>query len=101
MITGAIKALFKEAAKVLLSGRDDEPKPQKRKAKGGDTEGFGTAARVIMLRDDRLPEFSSSTTNYLFATLDWLNPFHNEHDNFVDIGNTLENPHSDFPALDL
>jgi hypothetical protein len=47
------------------------------------------------------PEAVADATGDLFATLDWLNPFHNEADNFPDIDNDYDNSHASLASLDL
>jgi hypothetical protein len=85
-----------------LGRDDDEPQPQ-RKRKSGETEkGFHMAARATNARAGMEPDVYAAATGYLFATLDWLNPFHNTADNFAEIDNSFDHSHSKFPTtLDL
>jgi hypothetical protein len=100
-ITGAIKQLFRPAAKAITGG-EDEPQPQPKKRKSGETEkGFNMAARAATVSNGLVPDAYAAATGYLFATLDWLNPFHNAADNFAEIDNSFDNSHSSFPTLDL
>ena len=102
-IAGAIKALFKDAVKALTGRDDDEPQPDTRRHKSGETEkGFGMAANAITrVADTTPPDAYAAATGTLFATLDWLNPFHNKADNFPDMDNSFGNSHASFPSLDL
>jgi hypothetical protein len=81
-IAGAIKGLFKAAAK-MLACPDDEPKPSR---KSGDTEkGFGMAAKAIMRRVAETESYAAAR-GYLSDTLDWLNLWQDNaaHDHWLD-----------------
>ena len=73
--------------------RAEEEEPEPRRSKSGDTEkGFGRAARMMMRRVAGIPPAAyAAAAGYLFATLDWLNPFENEAANIDEFDNTPEN----------
>jgi hypothetical protein len=50
---------------------------------------------------DMVQDVYAAATGFLFATLDWLNPYHNEADNFPDMDNHLDHSNPNFPSLDL
>jgi hypothetical protein len=54
-IGGAVKALFKAAAKALACPPDDEPKPEPRRKDGESEKGFGRAAKAILRRIVGMP----------------------------------------------
>jgi hypothetical protein len=107
-IREAIKGLFKSAAKALARP-DDEPKPEPRRKRGGDTDkAFGLAWRAVLRRavtksravaqsraanaaHDRTAGAYVRATMYLADTLDWLNLW---QDNAVD----EHGPDDDFSA---
>jgi hypothetical protein len=114
----AIKGLFRTAAKAV-SRDEGEEKPEPRRRRSGETDGdFVRLARKLSRRFDARRSFKAHAgitsryntigaeafapaTGYLFATLDWLNPFHNEADNLADISNSFDNSHTHFPSSDL
>ena len=59
------------------------------------------AAAATRSTDTPLPQAYVGATGTLFATLDWLNPYYNEADNFADIDNSFDNSQTSFPPLDL
>jgi hypothetical protein len=87
----AITRLFRHVAKVLARD-DDEPEPQPRRKSGDTGKGFGLAAKTILRRTAGLPSDAyAAASGYLFATLDWMNPFHHEADNVADLDNDFDN----------
>ena len=61
------------------------------------------AAKTILRRAADVPsEAYAAATGYLFATLDWMNPFHHEADNIAELDNHSDNSSdTDFPTLHL
>jgi hypothetical protein len=60
------------------------------------------AANVITHHSaDMVQDVYTAASSYLFATLDWLNPYHNEHDILPEMDNDFDNSNTSFPTLDL
>jgi hypothetical protein len=60
-------------------------------------------ARAMLRRVAGVPsEAYAAATGYLFATLDWMNPFHHETDNIGDLDREFDNSSDgEFPTLHL
>jgi hypothetical protein len=100
--SGAIKQLFREAVKVLTGRAEDEPQPQARRRRSGETDkAFGIAAVDLVRRVARLPvEAYVTATGYLRDVLDWMNPYghedsadNSELDDALDTKQNLFAPH--------
>jgi hypothetical protein len=62
------------------------PQPVQRRRRSEDTgKAFRMAARKIMRRAARIPAAAYTATAYLWDTLDWLNPWHNETDSTSEL----------------
>jgi hypothetical protein len=98
----AITRLFRHVAKVLARG-DDEPEPQPRRKSGETGKGFDMAAKTILRRTAGVPsEAYAAATGFLFATLDWMNPFHHETENVAELDKDFDNASdTGFPTLHL
>lgn len=72
--------------KNALTGKDDEPAPEmKRKRREETGRAFRMTARKIMRRTVRLPaEAYARATAYLADTLDWLNLWHHNDEQFTE-----------------
>jgi hypothetical protein len=98
----AISRLFRHVAKVLARD-DDRPEPRPRRKNGESGRGFGMAAKMILRRAAGVPSDAYiAATGYLFATLDWMNPFHHETENVADLDKDFDNASdTEFPTLHL
>jgi hypothetical protein len=61
------------------------------------------AAKAILRRVAGVPsEAYAAASGYLFATLDWMNPFHHEADNIAELDKDFDNSSdAEFPTLHL
>jgi hypothetical protein len=98
----AIRRLFRHVAKVLARD-DDEPEPPPRRKRGESGKGFGMAAKTILRRAAGVPSDAYEAASvYLFATLDWMNPFHHETENVAELDKDFDNASdSGFPTPHL
>jgi hypothetical protein len=94
--------LFSHVAKVLARG-DDRPEPQPRRKSDDSGKGFGMAAKTILRRAAAVPSDAyTAASGYLFATLDWMNPFHHDAENIAELDNDFDNSSdAKFPAPQL
>jgi hypothetical protein len=94
--------MFRHVAKVLARD-DDRPEPRPRRKSGESGKGFGIAAKTILRRAAGVPsEAYATATGYLFATLDWMNPFHHDADNVAELDKDFDNSSdAEFPTLHL
>jgi hypothetical protein len=73
-ITEAIKKLFRETGKTFARRDVDEPQPEQRRRRNGETDrSFGPASRAILRRAIKLPSAAYAGATFLSDALDWLN----------------------------
>jgi hypothetical protein len=96
----AIKGLFRDAVKALTRRVDDGPPPHRRR---GETDrAFGMAAKAVLRRAARLPEEAyAAATDFLIGTLDCMNPWPNDADNFDTLDVDCDSPDKNYPSLHL
>ena len=82
---GAIKTMFRNAVKAVTRRDDDEPPPPRRRRGDTDTEkAFTISAKAVLRRTFRIPEEAyAAATDFLFDTLDCMNPWPNDIDNLT------------------
>jgi hypothetical protein len=96
----AIKGLFRDAAKALTWRVDDEPPPRRRRDETD--KGFSLAAKAALRRAIRVSEETyAATTDILIGTLDCMNPWPNDADNFKNLDDDCNNTDKNYPSLHL
>lgn len=98
----AISRLFRHVAKVLAGG-DDRPEPQPCRKSGDSGKSFGMAAKTMLRRVAGVPSDAyAAASGYLFATFDWMNPFHHDAENIAELDKDFDNSSdANFPTPQL
>jgi len=98
----AIKGLFRDAVKALTRRDDDDEPPPPRHRRGETDKGFVLAAKAMFRRAVRIPEEAyAAATDFLIGTLDCMNPWPADADNFGGLDGDCDNSDKNYPSLHL